>query len=363
MQTLFGIGRDTNPGIVSIPEWNYVRLGLIKNLDTTTGYYRRYPLFIDSAHFLIKLIYSAGIYRAMPIDRYYAYLQNRAMGVAMANKMTTSISKGEIFDGVFYGRGTKEVIIGTNDEFDFYEAERNWEDLRPIRILHHPRSDLNLNVPDGTQNGYEEGAAVIEVNIPMLVIQYRKFRLIEEQNSMLGGESPRSPMQFLFSYPLTNALYSHLDCAVFNRLYNFLVGAPNAEAKKKHPFYLTDYSDSLNRIQLKQLDILKQSKIKSFDGLMRTIPMVDRPTLAEMVELPDVAPTRQVVWGLALSRLQVLSFLFRCTGQNPRVANGAEVNRIVLAFQRMKTDQALKSSLPLDLYFDAKQDIDTILKS
>lgn len=363
MQNLFGIDRDTNPGVVSLPEWDYTRLGLIKNLDTTTDYYRRYPLHVDSSHFLIKLIYSAGIYRAMPVERYYAYLQTRALGVAMANKMTTSISKGEVFDGVFYGPGTKEIIIGHNEEFDFYEAEANWQDLRPIRILAHPRSDLNLNIPDGTKTSYETGAAVISVNIPMLVIQYRKFRLIEEAEAVANGGNPRSPMQFLFSYPLTNALYSHLDVCVFNRLYNLLTGAPMGTATKNHPFFLTDFTDKLNRIQQKQLDILRNSQIKSFDGLMKTIPLVDSKDLSEMATLPDVAPTRQVVWGLALSRLHLLSFLFRCTGKDPRTRNGMEVNRIVLAFQRMKTDQALKSSLPLDLYFDVKQDIDAVLKA
>jgi len=151
-------------------------------------------------------------------------------------------------------------------------------------------------------------------------------------------------------------LYSHLDVTLFNRLYNLLNNIPLAEINKRHSFFLTDYDNKLNVVQKKQLEILASGQ-RSFNGMLKTIPMVSVDTLADLAKLPDVALTRQVIWALCLARLEMLSFLFKVTVQNPRTRSSAEVNRIVRNFQLYRTDKALQSSLPYNLYFDARRDI------
>jgi len=362
MQKLFGFDKGADEGIVSVPDWNYLKAGFQASLGMAVSFYRTYSGRVDGSHFLIKLIYGVGVPRALPIDRFYAMASSKALGVAMANKMTSSISRGEIFNGVFYGKGVKEVLIGHDEEFDYDEAVANWQTLCPIRVLQHPKSDLGLNIPDGTGDGLEEGMAVIAINIPMLAIQYRQWSEIETARAESVGDSPKSITHFIYSYPLTNMLYSHLDTALFNRLYNLLNGIPLASVNKKHSFFLTDYSNKLNVVQKKQLEILANSQRK-FNGVLQTIPMVSCDTLADLAVLPDVALTRQVIWALALSRLEMLSFLFKSSRMNPRVRNAAEVNRIVRNFILYRTDKALQSTLPYSLYFDARRDINAIMKT
>ena len=359
MQTLFGLEKDNGQGIVSVPAWNYVRLGLLNNLKTVVSYYRRFPLRIDASHFLIKLIFSLGVSRNQPVDRFYADVQSRALNAAMTRGMTTSISKGQLFDSVFYG-GCKEIIIGHDEDFDFVEAERNWRDLQPVRILHHPITDLGLNVPDGERYSLEDGLAVIAINIPMLALQYREFRRYEDELAERTGENPRSIANFLYSYPLLNAMGSHLDAVVFNRLYHLLKGYPMGVSQRRHPFYLTDYSANLDAAQKTVLEVLAKNHRK-FDGVMRSVPLIVQDNLAEFARLPDVAATRQVLWGLAAARLQLLSFLFQAQRDDPYIRNASEVNRIVKNFRLWNTDKALSSSLPVDLYFDLKSDLTKVI--
>ena len=359
MQKLFGLSRDTNQGVMSVPEWDYVRQELLRSLNTVTSFYHRFPSRIDGSHFLIKVLYGIGVNRDQPLDRYYGYVTAKAMNHAMALGMTSSISKGKLFDGIFYGGDTKEILIGHDEDFDFEKAAASWQELEPIRVLHHPKSDLNMNVPDGTTTSSEDGLAVIAINIPMLLIQYREFMKREQMIAEATGESPRGVQHFIFSYPLTNMLRSHLDVAIFNRLYNTLFDIPFGQSSKKHSFYITDSSNRLNIVQRKQVELLRKST-KRFDTIMRSIPMVSVPTMSELAELPDMVVTRQVVWGLAASRLQMLSFLFNATGDDPRIQNASEVNHVLRTFQIYRTDMALRSSLPYSLYFDARSDLDKI---
>lgn len=359
MHALFRINRELNQGLVSFPAWEWLRRGLSLNLKNVTNYYHRFPGRIDGSHFLIKLIYSMAVSKTMNLDHFYTVANVRALGVSQALRMTSSLNRGQIFDGVFYGNGVKEIIIAHDDGFDFVEAAKNWRDLQPIRVLHHPKSDLELNIPDGTTNSIEEGIAVIAINIPMLVLQYREYQRYEDSVALAKGESPRGVTHYIYSYALTNMMSSHLDIAIFNRLYNLESGIPLGESRKKHSFHVQDYSAKLDELQLNQLRALKRNPRK-FDAMMKMIPLVSAGDLSNLSILPEMALTRQVVWALALARLQMLTFLFTASTDDARVRNGMEVNRIVRVFELFEMDYALQKVLPIDLYLDCKRQMDKI---
>ena len=50
---------------------------------------------------------------------------------------------------------------------------------------------------------------------------------------------------------------------------------------------------------------------KDFPTILKTIQVVTNSNLETTLLLPDIAPTRQVNWALAISRIPALSFL--CT--------------------------------------------------
>lgn len=361
MTTLFGLPTVSSYGIVTFPIWNYIKAGLQQNLNTAIEYYRQYPLRIESSHLLVKLLYSLGISKTEPIESFYNYLSIKSLKVAAMCRFTTAISKGDIYDGVFYGPGNREIVIAHDDDFDPIWAVKNWRNLEPIKVLSHPFSDLGLHVPNGQKSSIEEGVCVIAVNVPMLAIQYREFYNLETEISLKTGENPRSIMHFLHAYPLNNMLRSHLDMVLFNRLYNLLGGIPFGVTTRKHAFYQTDFSQKLEMLEAEQLKALS-NKVYDFNGVLSSIPVVSSNDLLDLAQIPDIAPTRQVVWALILSRLRMFSFVARVSNKPAHTANGAVANQIVRLFQLYNADKVFQTVLPPEMYYDARKDMNTIIE-
>jgi hypothetical protein len=155
-------------------------------------------------------------------------------------------------------------------------------------------------------------------------------------------------------------MYSHVDNVIFNRMSNLYEGKPMGACTRKHPFHLTDFAAALNKVQNKQLDNL-ESVSRRFDDMLKNMPMVSVESASELADLPDVAPTRQVVWGLVLARMNLLSFLFATASAGARAQNGMEVNNVIRAFRSYRSDKLFYGLLPQDDIEDLQYEIQDIL--
>lgn len=355
MHTLFNLAPSLSAPVMYAQQWNYIRDGLKHNLDRTIKYYRQNPWAVPSDHFLVRLIQSIVVGVNMPLERYYANVDNLSLNLSMALKMTSSIYKGKLHDGVFYGKGCHEILIAHDTEFNFWDAEKNWEDLQPIQVLRHPRSDLEMNLPDGKVNTEEtiNGLAVIAINIPMLAVQYRSWQRQEWAIAEQMGDSPRSIMQFVHMYLLPNMLYSQLDYAIFNRIYRTMHDFPNYSTKmaRNLPFYTTDFSDRVNASQEVVLNNLAKVG-RSFTGILRNIPAVTMQDMDQVMTVPDVAPTRQVTWALAIARIDAVRLMLDLSKWHPKFRNGQELNRLRQALRNFASNSVMKEMLPTALYRD-----------
>lgn len=358
MFNLFNLMPDVSLGVMKNPQWSYIKDGLRKNLGMIIRYYRRNPTAVKSSHFLVRLLQSITVPQSQVLERYYANVDAMVMNLSMALGMTSSIFKGKIFKGIFYGPESHEILIAHNTYFDPFIAHREWKNLCPVKVLRHPISDLGLAIPDGRQTGTESGVAIISINVTMLAVMYRAFRLNEMVVSE-ESESQRSIMQFIRMYVLPNMLFSHLDVVLFNRIDNLQKGAPMGEATVKHPFYMTDYSKQINQVHKEILEWLNKAD-HNFTGILRSVPAVVKNDMDEVMVLPEMAPTKQVIWALLISRLPVLSFMFRTAANEPGTRNRSEVNRTLRYFERYKSDKLLESMLPDYLYYDLRGEIETI---
>lgn len=352
MYTFFNSMSSVNQGILYLPEWNHVKDGLRRNLGKVVSTYRNMTMTVKSDHFLARILQSIPVSKALPLDRYYEHVDAMAMNLATSLKMTSPRSAGMIFDGVFYGRGNDEVLIATDEYFDYREVDRDWQNAAPVKVLMHPRSDYGLNLPNGINSGVEEGLVVVLINIPKLAIQYRAFRRNEEAVNS-DGESQRTVMHFIHMYVLPNMLFSHLDIVVFNRIYNLLVGAPMGESRRAHPFFMPDYSTKSDNVQLQILKNIT-SRNYTFTSILQSIPGVVKKDMQQALLMPEIAPTRQVLWALTAARLKPLDLLFRCNKLGPGNPNQVEVNRVLREAMAQAGDNLMRSSLPPDLYYDVE---------
>jgi hypothetical protein len=359
MQNLFNIMTSLGQGVLKSPEWNYIRAGLQRNLTTVLRHYRRNPSAVKTEHLVVKLIHTIMFPISQELDRFYNNVDAASINVGAALKLTTPTGAGHIFNGTFYGPGNDEIIIGHDEEFDPREAHKNWKNVVPIRVLRHPRSDLGLSILDGTVRSVETGLCVIAINIPLLAVQYRAFRLEEAETRGAEGESELSVMQFVRMYVLPNMLFSHLDLAILNRMTCQQFGYPYGVDPKTHSFFMTDYTSRVDKVQKEILSNLAKYS-HDFVGILRSVPAVTKEDMVGVFELPDIVSTRQVLWALVISRLPLIEFLIRATRDSAGTRNQSEINKMLKSITAYKSDSLMRSALPYEHYYDIQETIDEI---
>jgi hypothetical protein len=344
-------------GVLRPPAWTFVQQGLQRNVKLIQQHHHTYPRPVKSTHVLIRLLSAIAVPRALPLERYYANVDAIALNAAMALRLTSSISRGSLFRGVFYGTTTPEVLLATDDRFDFEAVHANWRTTQAVTPLLHAKSDLNAFLPAGLDTSKEDGLAVILVNVPMLAVQYRAF-LLEQQ----ALESPQTVMQFIGGYVLPNMLPSHLDLCLFNRAALALSGkAAPPPPLVRHSFALTNYDRAADACLAQALDNVQKSSL-NFRAILSALPAVYAPSQYEVLQLPDLAPTRQIDWALVLCRLKAVDLVFTAAGDQLQAKNQAVINQMARALSMNDTRNSLRENLPAELFFEAQTTVQRILR-
>lgn len=343
MYSLFKIKPFFNSGIFIDGKQNYLKNLLKKNLGTAISFYRRNPIAVKSEHLLVKLIYSINVPRTQEIERYYQNVDAGCLGITSTLGFSSALYKGQLFSNVFYGPGIKEIIIADDSEIDPFYSYKNWENLEPIKVLRSPITNTNLRVLTGVKTCTEEGLAVISIHIPKLLIQYKAFREMEAYRAGSTGESEKSVMQFLHMYPLANMLRSHLDVVLFNRANAILNNLPMGKSFVKTSFTLINYDKEIDDV-LRNLTNLLKTHTKVFTDVLRTLPAVSVTSQLDVMNLPDITPTRYAVIPLVCSRINLLNYLLSIN-PNARSNNGTEINHIKRLLTEYANDGLINNSI------------------
>lgn len=358
MHTLFNLVPRALQGIQTPALWPYVREGLRANVGQVIRYYRGNPQAVKGDHLLVKIIQGIDMPLAMDYERYYANVDAVSLDLSMVLKLTSSLYKGQMWDGVFYGPGSDEIIIAHTDSFDLDKARKDWQNVTAVRVLRHAKSDIYLNLPDGRRNTTESGVSVIAINVPLLMCQYYAFRQsywLEDSVKL----DPQSTMMFIHMYVLPNMLLSHLDQALLNRIHNLANKIPMGQTLRRHPFALIDYSQKLDQAYMQILQNL-QNQEKNLVGILQSVPAIGWENMEQVSQLPDMAPTRQVMWALAVSRLPMLDFALSMTHDSPMTKNQAEINTINRTFLRWKQSRIFEGVMSAGVQADVIEELNAI---
>lgn len=343
MHTLFNDPPVASRGALTFPHFNYVRKQIQTNLERVVNYYRVSPMYYHSDHILVKILQSLNVNIHQDLVVYRDKVEDRTDAVARSLRLTTASQAGEVpEEGFFYGLGSDEVVVAIDAPFPLTKVRDDWENLQPIRWLRHPKTDMNLDIPMGRQTSEEEGLSVILINIPMLACQYRQWRLRELRDN---PENPRSVTQFIGLYPIPNSLYSQIDVAFMNRFITTMQGEAIPEVRDNHPFYLNNYERHLDGEIDKMLTVINRKSLK-FENLLESLLPIHANSFREVIELPKIPPTRQVLWALTLARLPISIFLGHWHGMVGTRNNGQEINRMRRSLIELENDKALKQGLP-----------------
>ena len=341
MQNLFNIDTAIKAGTSVDPNWKYIRSGLKRNIFQLTSYYRSRNFSVKNSHILVRLLESARVSIFSNIENFYNTAQSESLRLASIFNLTSSVSKGSTFNGMFFGEGSKEIIIVSDEYQNPNELQANWKDIRALRFLDHCKSDTSLLLANGRAYSSEEGYCVLDLNLPALLVQYRCW--LKEQKEVLdSGQTPYPTTVFIYKYVLPNLLHSQLDVVIFNRLINLATGAPMGEPKFRHAINLIDYNEKIDkalRFTLKRIS----NNDKDFHSTLREIPLIDKDNLLLASRLSPNAPTRQITWAELIARLKTIYFVFNINMNNGQKTSGSEINYIKLYLDRFENGNGLET--------------------
>lgn len=351
---------DINSGILIPPNWEFIKQGILENVEQVQSYYKTNIRPVKSNHFLVRLLQSLSVSKNMSLERYFENVDTIALNHSMMFRMTSSIYKGIVHRGIFYGGSTPEILIAVDETFDIYETHSNWKNVQAIKVLLHPKSDMNYEIPNGKQHSNEDGLVVISINVSMLAIQYRAFLLDEW---LKNKDNPRGTTHFVGAYVLPNMLPTQTELSIFNRTYNLVFDLnSNNDNRQKHPFSIANYKHFLDKALEHTVEYLDRSS-KSFRTIFHTVPSVYNKTMYESLLVPDIAGTRQVSWALVISRLKMIDFLIKVAGKELASKNQTQMNQVLKALRINNVYNVFKEILPLDVYFPIEEQVENILNS
>lgn len=353
MYNLFTENDKLQFSINHFPEFDYVRRTYLRELANVVDFYHNRVYAVKSDHFLSNILNHLSVPMQYAIDRYADVATVRGPYVAKAVNMTSELNVGQIFNGVFYGPGVKEIILYDDAYFNPYYAEREWQRISAVKVLMHPKSDTGLLLPNGRRMSPGNGLAVISVNIPLLAVQYRCF-MLNQQTKVKAEAGLLGISHFIHMYVLPNMLYSQIDISLFNRFMNICTGAPMGEPLLKHSFMVLDYTSRLDQVLFKTATAIKNKSVR-FDQMLRQIPAIVSNDCLDALSMPDIAPTQQVYWALILSRLDVMSFMIDFVSDRSLRQNQMEITDLKRILTRFKNNSIFQKVLKGDLLFDTEE--------
>lgn len=359
MQTFFNTIEPFGQAVFNPPQWPYLSDGLKRNLQTVKDYYKIRPFAVRSNHYLARILNNLGVSYNLNLDRFSDIADARAATISMGFKMTSSIYRGSVFKDVFYGGSVSEVFVLDEEYFDPYETYKDWMNTSAVKVLMHPMSDLNLLIPNGKYVGDETGVAVISINIAKLAVQFKAFLDRESKKFYENNESPKTVAQFIHMFVLPNMVDSHLDIALFNRVYNLVTNKPMGTAGRNHSFYLTDYSKIVDDVYGGVIDHFRTSD-KRYKVMLKSFPCIEQGNFEHLMKLPDNAPTRQVIWSHVVARIKVLEMMVKLSPNQGNALNRSDNNQFLRDFKLYENDKALSGLLNTGLYFDLLKSVEQI---
>jgi hypothetical protein len=347
MYNFFNNARSGEMGKLHFPEFNYIYRNMKQNADKVVKYYRSYPGQVWSDNFLVILLQSLTVGYGMEPKEFVDKVSDATMQLSRVLKMTSAINAGKLYQrGAFLRPNSNEVLVAVDTKFDLTNIETTWKDLQPVRYLHHEYTDITFPLLYGKQSRYNVPVpdldfAVIEVNVPMLAVQYHMWR---KSTAWQAAGEHQSIGQFVKSYPVVNAIHSFTDYAIFNRLKALTYNVKIPKSINTHPFPVLNMEAKLDRALGNVLEGLLGKKL-NFKNVLQSVPLLSVEDAWDLLHIPKVPPTRQIEWALDLCRLPAIAWLLTIREGSESATDGQILNSMKISLRAIKSDNTFRVSL------------------
>lgn len=300
-----------------------------QNAIKVEDYYSYADYVVPSDHFLVTLINSIAVPHSVSIERFIDLTYRAGVAAGRANGLGSAMSPMRITNrSRFFGSNHREVIYLTDTEFAI-DVPELWLGLSPIKFWSHGENDLSFKRLVGYES-QASGFSVVEVNVPLLMCQFRHFN--NEQLEL--PEEQRRDVRHFVSLTISRALRSQLDVSMFNRI------VATIKQKPLHP--VTTLSGVSLQNPLTQVDTFIQQVIENITGrtltwenILALMPMPYGQTALDYFRLPEQVQNRYVRSFELLATFKLVSFLLDVDSISPGDKNTQHVTALRVYLDRV----------------------------
>ena len=349
-------------GFYSFQRFDSYRRQLSVSLEQQRLYWQRHNFTVPSDHLLVRLLRSLPISYTLDVKSYYqtacdiAYDVTRPLGITSVDSAGRASSKSWLFGDRF----AEFPVCMFEDQSERAQGlSVVWKDLEALKFLRHPRTDLGLQLPDGTAPGDESGLVIYQIDLPILALQYRQF-LLEQAAKPKGTRE--TVMQFVSKYVLANSIRSLVDIAFFNRLSALLSQEQVGVSQWR---YASAIPNSYKWVDEYLGEIVSHLRGNSytFSDLLYGIHSVSGESLYSLCSYPETVRVRQLSWLTYLAQLPFVNFLTKATLETDRRPNQSEVNSILKDLRYASSDNLWLSKTPTNVQVTVRNEVAETVKN
>lgn len=282
-----------------------------QNAIKVEEYYAYADYVVPSDHFLVTLINSIAVPHSISIERFIDLTYRAGVTAGRANGLGSAITPMRIFNkSKFFGSKHREVIYLSDDEFPI-DVPELWLGLSPIKFWSHGENDLSFKRLvnfESTASGF----SVVEINIPLLMCQFRRFN--NEQLEL--PEEQRRDVRHFVSLTITKALRSQLNVSLFNRVYATIKQQPLTPVTALSGISL---QNPLTQVDTLIAQITEQitNRTLTWENVLSLIPLPYGDNALDYFRLPDQVQTRYVRCFELLATYKLVKFLILVDSLSP----------------------------------------------
>lgn len=301
-----------------------------KEISKIINFFNNSLYRVNNKHILSKIINTSTISNEYGIFKYLDHIDAKAPYVGKHYKLTSEIEYGSFHESFYY----KDIILNVNDTFNINKSYKNWTKIKAVNVLLHPVSNFKLVIRKNKYTDTAKDLSLMSVNIPLLMVQYKGYIESELESKSINN--------FIQIFVLPNMLHQHLNIAMVNRCMNMFYGAPMSDDTFNYPFYVTNYSDKIDKIINIIHDRLSNKRVDYVD-MLNSLPSLTNETILNSLQMPDSVRNKQIWWALLSSRLKIMRYIVELGGGNSITKNKHHIERIRVILKKASNDKLLKA--------------------
>lgn len=355
MFSFFTRGRYTYEySITKFSKFLYLERRYSEQLSKVKEYYIYRERAVNNNHILNRIITNLSASLNLPDYEYLKIVGTNARFLSKQFHITSNISRGDVIESIFYGKNSKEVLLYTENEIYLEDMSKNWREYQPVRCIYHTDTDLDFYIPEGKKDYITDHISVYEIDIIMLLMQYRYWA----KERIAYGNSD-NPNVFIPTIVLPNMIKQILNISLFNRYISIAKGEDIPDFRIKHPFQVLDYSKGFDSIYKDSVKYTKNKNIP-LEQLLLQVPLINSNAI-DVLNIKHKYYTSQSLWVLWVTRIELIANIITIMGEKGKKRNTDLFNVLPTKIKELENRKTIISSnLGADVLYNIEYHINII---